>query len=97
MGFTVSELIRELEGLKDQHGDVEVKFCYDYGDYNHTEVARGVDGIHTGYVTNSSYLRSDKVIASDDYSDEYEKFEEIEDMTDEQREEEDYRIAILFR
>jgi hypothetical protein len=95
--MTVNELIKALQSIADEHGETEVKFGYDYGDYNHTEVARDVDEISTAYVTNSAYVRSDKVVVSDaDYYD-IEKWYEIDDMTDEQKEEEDYRLAILIR
>jgi len=40
--MTVAELISDLQGMPE---DMEVRISYDYGDYNHTEVAREIDTV----------------------------------------------------
>ena len=55
----VQELIEELEG---QDPDTEVKFCYNYGDHWHTEVAQDVETVETGVTIHSDYHGMDKVV-----------------------------------
>lgn len=71
MAMTVNELAEHLQELKDAgHGDKEVMFGYDYGDYWHTQVAVGANPGEVARVKYSEYLRMDKLLNNDDEFDE---------------------------
>lgn len=54
----VKDLINQLKNYSE---DLEVKFCYDYGDYWHTEVAKNITDVSDGHSVYSDYHRTDKV------------------------------------
>ena len=66
----LSQLIDELRVLQNEHGDLEVKFSYNYGDYWKTRVAADIDAAELRVVKWSDYHRMDKIIDPDDCEEE---------------------------
>ena len=65
--MTVNELIDHLKVLQDEgHGDKDVMFTYNYGDYWRTTVATTVDAGDVGLVKYSDYHSMNKVVDMSD-------------------------------
>ena len=61
--MTVAELI---EYLQEEDQTLEVKFCYNSGDYWRTQVAKDIETVETGLVDYSDYHRMDKVVENNE-------------------------------
>lgn len=65
--MTVKQLIGHLQQLETEgHGDTQVHFAYNYGDYWKTTVAPIVTDVEIGHVKDSPYHRMPKVVYEDD-------------------------------
>jgi hypothetical protein len=66
MSMTVNEMIQHLKDLRDEgHGDKEVMFSYNYGDYWKTSVAARVDAAEPMEVVYSDYHQMHKLVEYD--------------------------------
>jgi len=74
MPKTVLELRDELNAfIADGHGDLPVKFSYNYGDHWRTQVAPDIDEVELGTVKYSDYHSMDKLVENEpDYGGEKE-------------------------
>ena len=63
----LNEFIEHLKDLRDEgHGEKEVMFAYNYGDYWRTQVAAKVDTAEPMMVKYSDYHSMHKVLSVDD-------------------------------
>lgn len=68
--MTVTDLIAQLQALQaDGHGETEVAFAYNYGDYWNTQVAATVERLEPAAVEYSLYHSMDKVVEQEEDED----------------------------
>lgn len=66
--MTLDDHIEQLKALRDQigHGNLEVMFQYQSGDYWRTEISQAVTQVEVGYVVPMSYHGAEKPVVVDE-------------------------------